>query len=76
MSISSLALKTFLNNYYEPNKTPIYRPKRKHYNDIVPAYFGGLSYINMENYLYNDILITLESISNKNSIIKIKILIL
>jgi DNA polymerase type B, organellar and viral len=41
ISISSLALNTFLTNYYDKDKTPIYIPKYKQYKDIKPAYFGG-----------------------------------
>jgi hypothetical protein len=36
-----LAFKTFLTNYYEPNKTPIYIPNVKQHNEIKEAYFGG-----------------------------------
>jgi hypothetical protein len=41
MTISSLALRTFLTNYYNPNKTPIFIPKYKQYNDIKQSYYGG-----------------------------------
>jgi DNA polymerase type B, organellar and viral len=41
ISISSLALNTFLTNYYNDNKTPIYIPQYKQYKDIREAYFGG-----------------------------------
>jgi hypothetical protein len=41
ISISSLALNTFLTNYYDHKKTPIYIPKYKQYTDIRKAYFGG-----------------------------------
>jgi hypothetical protein len=41
VSISSLALKTFLTNYYDSERTPIHIPKYKQYKDIKNAYFGG-----------------------------------
>lgn len=41
ISISSLALNTFVSNYYDKDRTPIYIPKFKQYKDIKPAYFGG-----------------------------------
>jgi DNA polymerase type B, organellar and viral len=40
-SISSLALNTFLTNYYNKKETPINIPKKKQYNEIKQGYFGG-----------------------------------
>jgi hypothetical protein len=40
-SISSTALKTYLSNYYNKNKSPIYIPRYKNYIDIKNAYYGG-----------------------------------
>jgi len=41
ISISSLALRTFLTNYYDHTKTPIKIPRLNQYKDIKEAYFGG-----------------------------------
>ena len=41
ISISSLAFKAFLTNYYDPKKTPIYIPNLKQHKKIKEAYFGG-----------------------------------
>jgi len=41
ITISSLALKTFLANYYNVKETPIYIPNYKQYKDIRQAYYGG-----------------------------------
>ena len=41
ISISSLALKTFLTNYYDENQTPIHIPHYNQYKDIKKAYYGG-----------------------------------
>jgi len=40
-TLSSIALKTFLTNYYNKKKTPIHIPRHKNYLDIKNAYFGG-----------------------------------
>jgi len=40
-SLSSIALKIFLSNYYDKNKTPIHIPRHENYLDIKNAYFGG-----------------------------------
>src|SRR5260221_8888125 len=41
ISISSLALKVFLSNYYDKNNNPIYIPLYSHYKEIKKAYYGG-----------------------------------
>jgi hypothetical protein len=41
ISISSLALKTFLTNYYDEDRTPIKIPRLKQYSNIRQAYYGG-----------------------------------
>jgi hypothetical protein len=41
VSISSLALKTFLTNYYDEERTPIHIPRYKQHKDIKNAYYGG-----------------------------------
>jgi hypothetical protein len=40
-TLSSIALKTYLTNYYNKNKTPIHVPRHANYQDIKNAYFGG-----------------------------------
>jgi hypothetical protein len=40
-TISSNALKIFLSNYFNKNKTPIHLPRHANYLDIKNAYFGG-----------------------------------
>lgn len=40
-TLSSIALKTYLTNYYNKNKTPIHIPRHANYLDIKNAYFGG-----------------------------------
>jgi hypothetical protein len=41
VSISSLALKIFLTNYYDPYKTPIHTMRHKQYKEIKEGYYGG-----------------------------------
>lgn len=41
ISMSSLALKTYLSNYYNDSKHVIHIPRKKQYKDIKKAYFGG-----------------------------------
>jgi hypothetical protein len=41
VSISSLALKTFLTNYYDEKRTPIHIPLYKQHKDIKNAFYGG-----------------------------------
>nr|QWO71410.1 DNA polymerase [Termitomyces sp. T123] len=40
-TLSSLALNTFLTNYYDKKKTPIHIPRHANYLEIKNAYFGG-----------------------------------
>jgi hypothetical protein len=41
VSLSSLALKVFLTNYYDVKNKPIHIPKYTQYKEIKTAYFGG-----------------------------------
>ena len=40
-TLSSIALKTYLTNYYNKKKSPIHIPRHENYQDIKNAYFGG-----------------------------------
>jgi hypothetical protein len=40
-SISSIALKSFLTNYYDKKLNPIHIPRYKNYVDIKNGYYGG-----------------------------------
>jgi hypothetical protein len=40
-TLSSIALKIYLTNYYNKKKTPIHIPRHANYLDIKNAYFGG-----------------------------------
>jgi len=41
VSISNLALKIFLTNYYDPDKTPFHIMRHKQYKEIKESYYGG-----------------------------------